>query len=121
MPRRARAVLADSRWRPALAGIDNAGMNSEVATGSDATRWTKSTVYPDMWVDPDDDPRETDVDTDDERGMLLDYLRYYRLTMDMKCAGLDRSSSPDDRYRRPRCPCSGWCGTWPRGSDTFAR
>jgi Protein of unknown function (DUF664) len=46
-------------------------------------------VYRDMWVDPDDDPRETDVETVDERGMLLDYLRYYRLTMEMKCAGLD--------------------------------
>jgi hypothetical protein len=42
-----------------------------------------------MWVDPDDDPRETDVETVDERSTLLDYLRYYRLTMEMKCAGLD--------------------------------
>lgn len=57
--------------------------------GPDETRWTKSTVFPDMWVDPDDDPRETDVEPDDERGMLLDYLRYYRLTLEMKCAGLD--------------------------------
>jgi len=63
--------------------------SSEGQTGLDATRWTSSTVYPDMWVDPDDDPRETDADTRDERGMLLDYLRYYRLTMELKCAGLD--------------------------------
>ncbi|MGH8833509.1 MAG: DUF664 domain-containing protein, partial [Actinomycetes bacterium] len=42
-----------------------------------------------MWVDPDDDPRETDVEAVDERDMLLDYLRTYRLTMEMKCAGLD--------------------------------
>ncbi len=65
-----------------------------VVTTSDAgepllTRWTKSTVYRDMWVDPDDDPRETDVAAIDERGVLLDYLRHYRLTMEMKCAGLD--------------------------------
>ncbi len=53
------------------------------------TRWTPSTVYPDMWVDPDDDPRETDAGTLDERGVLLDNLRYYRLTVEMKCAGLD--------------------------------
>ena len=26
---------------------------------------------------------------DDEREILLDYLRYYRLTIEMKCAGLD--------------------------------
>ena len=69
---------------------DNAAMTpSEPATGPGATRWTKSTVYPDMWVDPDDDPRETDVETGDERTTLLDCLRYYRLTLEMKCAGLD--------------------------------
>src|SRR5436309_914387 len=39
------------------------------------TRWTRSTIYPDMWVDPDDDPRETGVATVDERSTLLDYLR----------------------------------------------
>lgn len=53
------------------------------------TRWTPSTVHPDMWADPDDDPRETDAENVDERGTLLDYLRYYRLTVEMKCADLD--------------------------------
>jgi uncharacterized damage-inducible protein DinB len=43
----------------------------------------------DMWVDPADDPRELDVVTDDERSTLLDYLRRYRLTLEMKCADLD--------------------------------
>ncbi|WP_205710913.1 DinB family protein [Isoptericola sp. BMS4] len=52
-------------------------------------RWTKATVYADMWVDPDDDPRETDAARDDERGILLEDLRSYRLTVEMKCAGLD--------------------------------
>ncbi|WP_260604355.1 DinB family protein [Streptomyces sp. WAC05374] len=42
-----------------------------------------------MWVDPDDDPRETDVETADERGRLLESLRHFRLTIEMKCAGLD--------------------------------
>ncbi len=41
-----------------------------------------------MWVDPDDDPRETAVATGDERSLLLDYLRRYRLTLEMKCADL---------------------------------
>ncbi len=59
------------------------------ADESQPTRWTKSTVYRDMWVDPDDDPRETDVETVDERSVLLEYLRYYRLTLEMKCADLD--------------------------------
>ena len=53
------------------------------------SRWTKSTVYADMWVDPDDDPRETGVETSDERSTLLDYLRRYRLTLQLKCADLD--------------------------------
>ncbi|MGD9482027.1 DinB family protein [Streptomyces sp. TRM70308] len=53
------------------------------------TRWTFATVYPDMWVDPDDDPRETETETVDERGTLLDSLRHFRLTIEMKCAGLD--------------------------------
>lgn len=52
-------------------------------------RWTQATVYDDMWVDPDDDPREVEVDPDDERAVLLDFLRSYRLTIEMKCTGLD--------------------------------
>ncbi len=54
-----------------------------------STRWTASTVYPDMWVDPDDDPRESGALPDDERGTLLEFLRRYRLTLEMKCADLD--------------------------------
>ena len=42
-----------------------------------------------MWVDPDDGPRETDAEADDERGILLDYLGRYRLTLQMKCADLN--------------------------------
>jgi uncharacterized damage-inducible protein DinB len=53
------------------------------------SRWTASTVHADMWVDPDDDPRDTGVDLAGERATLLDYLRAYRLTLEMKCAGLD--------------------------------
>jgi uncharacterized damage-inducible protein DinB len=40
-------------------------------------------------VDPDDDPRERVDSGTDERAVLLDYLRRYRLTLEMKCAGLD--------------------------------
>ncbi len=53
------------------------------------TRWTRSTIYPDMWVDPDDDPRETGGQTVGERSTVLDYLRRYRLTLELKCADLD--------------------------------
>lgn len=60
------------------------------------TRWTRSTFYEDMWVDPDDDPREKSVEAVDERSTLLDYLRRYRLTLRMKCADLD----PEQLARR---------------------
>ena len=62
---------------------------SEPGNEQQAARWTEATVFADMWVDPDDDPRETEVDSSDERAVLLDYLRYYRLTIEMKCADLD--------------------------------
>jgi uncharacterized damage-inducible protein DinB len=45
--------------------------------------------HPDLWVDPEDDPRSTDSDPVGERATLLDYLRHYRLTLAMKCEGLD--------------------------------
>ncbi|WGX94306.1 hypothetical protein [Nocardioides sp. L-11A] len=39
-------------------------------------RWTRATVHPDMWLDADDDPRETDgPSAEGERATLLDYLR----------------------------------------------
>jgi uncharacterized damage-inducible protein DinB len=42
-----------------------------------------------MWVDPQDDPRDTGAELVGERSVLTDYLRAYRLTLEMKCAGLD--------------------------------
>ncbi len=44
---------------------------------------------PDMWVDPEEDPRETGVKPVGEKETLWDYLRRYRLTLEMKCSGLD--------------------------------
>ena len=44
---------------------------------------------PDMWVDPEEDPRETGDRPVGERDTLWDYLRWYRLTLEMKCSGLD--------------------------------
>lgn len=55
-----------------------------------ADRWTKATAHPDMWVDDDEDPRERDaLEAVDERSTVLDYLRRYRLTLELKCADLD--------------------------------
>lgn len=60
------------------------------------TRWTAATVFPDMWVNPDDDPRESDVEPVDERSTLVEFLRRYRLTLEMKCAELN----PEQMARR---------------------
>ena len=46
--------------------------------------------FPDMWVDPEDDPRDNGGGVPaDEKQNLVDYLRAYRLTLEMKCDGLD--------------------------------
>ncbi|MEU2053827.1 DUF664 domain-containing protein [Streptomyces bungoensis] len=53
-------------------------------------RWTRATVHPDMWADPDTDPRNSEgTAPDGELATLRDYLTNYRLTLRMKCEGLD--------------------------------
>ena len=42
-----------------------------------------------MWVDPEQDARDTGTELTDERSTLLEYLSAYRLTLEMKCADLD--------------------------------
>lgn len=60
-------------------------------------RWTRSTIYPDMWVDPDDDPRNSGENSaEGELATLQDFLTDYRLTLRMKCEGLD----PEQLARR---------------------
>jgi uncharacterized damage-inducible protein DinB len=44
----------------------------------------------DMWMDTAQDPRfAAGAELEGERATLLDYLRAYRLTLEMKCADLD--------------------------------
>ncbi|MFI1731863.1 DinB family protein [Streptomyces acidicola] len=53
-------------------------------------RWSQATVYPDMWADPDDDPRDRDgAGPEGELATLQEYLKDYRTTLRMKCEGLD--------------------------------
>jgi uncharacterized damage-inducible protein DinB len=53
-------------------------------------RWSQATIYPDMWADPNDDPRNSEGDSPDgELATLRDYLTHYRMTLRMKCESLD--------------------------------
>jgi len=53
-------------------------------------RWNAVGAGSDMWMDMALDPRySTGTEPEGERATLLDYLRTYRLTMEMKCADLD--------------------------------
>jgi uncharacterized damage-inducible protein DinB len=53
-------------------------------------RWNAVGAGSDMWMDMALDPRfTTGAEPEGERATLLDYLRAYRLTMEMKCSGLD--------------------------------
>jgi uncharacterized damage-inducible protein DinB len=45
--------------------------------------------FPDMWVDPEDDPRETGPASRGEKAVLAEYLDHFRMTFEMKCEGLD--------------------------------
>jgi hypothetical protein len=44
--------------------------------------------WQDMWLSPETDPREQNP-VPGERKMLVTYLRDYRYTLELKCAGLD--------------------------------
>ncbi|GHE25400.1 hypothetical protein GCM10018781_76800 [Kitasatospora indigofera] len=60
-------------------------------------RWSQASVYPDMWADPDKDPRNNEGPSPDgELATLQDYLTSYRLTLRMKCEGL----TPEQLARR---------------------
>lgn len=52
--------------------------------------------HPDMFVEPQDDPREDGTRLGDERATLMKYLRGQRLTLEMKCFGLN----PEQLARR---------------------
>jgi len=53
---------------------------------------TRTFGWSDMFVDPASDPREQGDPPVGERGILVRYLRDYRLTLGMKCAGLNAAS-----------------------------
>lgn len=46
----------------------------------------------DMFIDPENDPRENGSTLGDERATLVEYLRWQRQTLELKCAGLDAAA-----------------------------
>ena len=53
-------------------------------------RWNAAGAGSGMWMDMALDPRfAAGTEPEGERATLLDYLRAYRLAIEMKCAGLD--------------------------------
>lgn len=65
-------------------------MTEDNTSESVPERWNAVGADSDVWVDMAQDPRyATGAHLEGERATLLDYLRYYRMTMEMKCADLD--------------------------------
>jgi len=61
----------------------------ENAGESPPERWNAVGADSDVWMDEAQDPRFSGGELEGERATLVDYLRAYRLTMEMKCADLD--------------------------------
>lgn len=86
--RRQSVQILQAGFRTSLVNASSEAQNAYMSTTPN--RWTKASVYPDMWVDPDDDPRNTDGRSPDgEAETQLEFIRDYRSTLRMKCEGLD--------------------------------
>lgn len=72
--------------RQLLARPDRKPLAAVAVVAEDAVMTEKN---PGMFVDPEDDPRETGPLLGDERATLVEYLRAQRLTLELKCSGLD--------------------------------
>ena len=68
---------------------DETGAAKSSADENVPTRWNALAPDSNMWMSWDDDPRNTGTEVEGERATLAEYLRAYRLTLEMKCAGLD--------------------------------
>lgn len=64
---------------------------TEDSTGEAAPeRWNANGPGSNMWMNPAEDPRFAEgQDLEGERATLLDYLRAYRMALELKCADLD--------------------------------
>jgi uncharacterized damage-inducible protein DinB len=79
--------------------VDGGAMAAESGSGSgtasgvgevdEASTLVRTFGWEDMFLPPEEDPRDQGATFDNERDTLVGYLRDYRLTIEMKCAGLD--------------------------------
>jgi uncharacterized damage-inducible protein DinB len=65
-------------------------MTEDGASEAVPERWNALAPGSNLWMNPAQDPRFTEgQDLEGERATLLDYLRAYRLALELKCADLD--------------------------------
>ena len=74
----------------AMAEITDPGRDPQ--TGASTDQPDRQFGWSDMFVHPDKDPREAGEDPEGERGILVRYLRDQRLTLELKCSGLDAAA-----------------------------
>jgi len=67
---------------------EDRGMSGDADTHTELPD-DRPTRVADMFVDPEDDPRVDGPNTADERTTLVDFLRWQRETLELKCAELD--------------------------------
>jgi uncharacterized damage-inducible protein DinB len=77
------------RWPRVTVDDRLADMADHGTDESVPARWNAWAAGSNMWMDWDDDPRNAGAELEGERATLVDYLRSYRLVLEMKCADLD--------------------------------
>ena len=79
---------------PALDGSSAALARGDPNQGAlDHGQVTKPQHRADMFIDPESDPREGGTSLGDERATLIEFLRAQRLTLQLKCEGLDADAA----------------------------
>jgi uncharacterized damage-inducible protein DinB len=68
---------------------EQTGTGASQAARPDTDLPERTFGWSDMFVPPDEDPRSQTSEFEGERATLVRYLRDYRLTLEIKCAGLD--------------------------------
>src|SRR5882762_399362 len=80
---------AEFRWWLVRGSPMMAGMPDDAETSGQSQETSRHFAWWDMFAHPDDDPRADGGFENNERAMLVGYLHDRRLTLELKCAGLD--------------------------------